>query len=175
RRNPMFSYSARSTLREERRHLAVFTAPDGYGFHVVVKNTLGHTLKVIERVDVAALQDGLMRFPHELDVEHAGPAEHHGKAPQVTLHSPQVEATIVAAVDLGFLARFRLVANRELTFALGPQRLHEVLQDGVTSLVALTPNLTQNDLSVRDAILDDAALDVLLVRVQLRHSFRRCI
>src|SRR5690625_1577288 len=50
-------------------HLTVFTSADSYGFHVVVKNAVGNTLKVIERVDVAALQDRLMRFPHELDVE----------------------------------------------------------------------------------------------------------
>src|SRR5690606_23288139 len=125
--------------------------------------------------DMAALQDGLMRLPDELDIQHAGPAEDHGKAPQVAFHTPQLEATEVAPVDLRFFAGSRLVANGKLAFALRSQRLHEVLQDGVPALIALIANLTQDDLGVRHTVFNDPLPDVLLVGVQLGHSVGLCL
>ncbi len=148
-------------------HLTVLPAADGHGLHVVVEDALRHALEVVKRIHVAALQNGFVRFPHKLDVQHPGPAQHHGETPQVPLDAEHLDAAKVAPIDLGFLTGFRFVANGELSLALRPQRFHEVFQDGIAAFVTKAPNLAENDLSIGDFVLQDALQDVLFVGVEL--------
>ncbi len=61
-----------------------------------------------------------MCLAYELDVQHAGPVQHHGKALQMPFYAPELEATKVALMDLGLLAGINLVSDGELRHVAVP-------------------------------------------------------
>src|SRR5690606_37060484 len=122
-------------------HLTVLPSADGHGLHVVVEDALRHALEVVKRIHVAALQNGFVRLPHKLDVQHPAPAQHHGETPHVPLDAEHPHTAKVAPIVLDYLTRFRFVANAELSLALRPLTFHEVFQDGVAAFVTQAPNL----------------------------------